>query len=606
MPKICGINKKSLWKAWKDIRKRLSQISMRDVTDYVEFDIDPDWWIGRLLEDVETGRYEPALVYRFTLAKSLGFSRQMTFPHIPDLVLYRAVTDHLYKRAERLEQPHVYFARNTLAKKQKKIHDTAMEESEYTFSSGSAFVKWQEFYQYRKHLLLEEIHPYIVLTDISNYFDSILYDHVTAAIHEIDVSPNIVGLLFFLLERLSVREEFNESPRIGLPVDEFDCSRTLAHMVLFPHDRRMTELVNEEAYVRWMDDQTFGVCSFAHGLRILQRCSRSLSRLHLTPNTSKSKILSLEQARRHFHFDVNSNLDEIEGMPKKTPTDRMLIREKIGNVWRCSRQFEQEGGEWGKVLKRFYLLAGIGGARFLRHRAIPDILREPTLAARVIDYMRVTGDARQYTDFVSRLWNHEEQVYPDINRSLVEGFLRLEASGKDALKCRDFASDLLAKRYEVPGWGACAVIAPLLILRFGNRRSLSRLRQIIERLSDSQHPAIGKAVAVVYASHGMQEYREVIKAASALRNNYLSEFLRMLDGVVQYKQVPERFKIRRDPVYDAVAGRHRIDMRKLLAIKLLSLNSRKSVKRWVSDARQYMLNKDISPFDKALVRKLLP
>ena len=80
----------------------------------------------------------------------------------------------------------------------------------------------------------------------------------------------------------------------------------------------------------------------------------------------------------------------------------------------------------------------------------------------------------------------------------------------------------------------------------------------------------------------------------------------MLDGVVQYRQVPERFKIRRDPVYDAVAGRHRIDVRKLLAIKLLSLNSRKSVQRWVSDARQYMLNKDISPFDKALVRKLLP
>ena len=152
MPKIDGIDKGSLWRSWKDIRKQLSRILMRDITDYVEFDIDPDWWIEKLLKDVEIGRYEPASPVRFTLAKKLGFSRQMTFPHIPDLVLYRTVTGYLYERAKRLEKGHVYFARNTISKKQNKTHNTDVDISEYTFLSGNAFKKWQEFDQYRKHL----------------------------------------------------------------------------------------------------------------------------------------------------------------------------------------------------------------------------------------------------------------------------------------------------------------------------------------------------------------------------------------------------------------------------------------------------------------------
>ena len=608
MPKILGINRTSLWSAWKNIRNQLPKASVRDITDYVEFDIDPDWWIKKLLENIKNGRYEPASPYRFTLCKNMGFSRQMTFPHIPDIVLYWAVTDYLYKRAKHLEKGHVYFARNTLSKRQNELSTDNANESEYTFLSGSSFKKWLEFDQYRKRLLLKKVCPYIVLTDISNYFDSILYDRVVSTIHEINIHPNFTGLLFFLLERLSVREPFNESPRIGLPVDEFGCSKALAHMVLFPHDRRMLKLAGNNAYARWMDDQSFGVSSYAHGLKILKCCSKSLARLHLTPNVTKSKILNFNQASKHFHFEVNVELDKIEDLPKKTPSERRILRKQIGNLWRQSRQSELNGGEWKKVLSRFYRLAGIGGARFLRHRAMRDILQEPTIAGRVSDYMRVTGDARQYADFVSRLWTHEEQIYPDVNRALAEGLLRVEAQGQDARRYRNLASKFLvkqSKRHEFPGWEACAAIAPLLILRFGvDRRSLSCFKKIIQQL-DSVPSTIGKAVAVVYASYGHKEYEEVKEAASRLRNNYLSEFLRMLAAALEYTNVPERFKIRRQPVYDAVAGQEQIDMRKILVLRLLRLNRDRSVEKWIEDTRQWMQKQNISSFDKSLVEKLL-
>ncbi|OGQ96507.1 MAG: hypothetical protein A2521_09490 [Deltaproteobacteria bacterium RIFOXYD12_FULL_57_12] len=607
MPKIQGITKPSLWKAWKNVRKQLSRTYLRDVTDFVEYDIDPDWWIKRLLKDVECGCYEPDTVHRFSVAKKMGFSRRMTLPGIPDLVLYRAAVDYLYKKAKRRERKHVYFAQNTLSKKIRQIEqDGAGTDPVYTFTSGRAFAAWSDYDQYRKRLLLENVFPYIVTTDITNFFDTILYDRVADALHGISVDRNLVGLLFFILERLSIRDAFNESPRIGLPVDDFECSRTLAHLVLFPHDDRMAELVGEDGYIRWMDDQNFGVESYSTGLKVLQECGNSLSRLHLTPNASKSRILSLQEASRHFHFDINAELDNIVKMPNGTASERRSVRKALRRAWRNAEKFEKKGGEWGKVLKRFYRYAGIFGTRFLQKRALQDILKEPTLAERVADYMRVTSNAGQYVEFLQGLWQHEEQVYPDVNRELAEGLLKLEPSSDEARTIREIASGLLSGKYKkIPGAERCAALAPLLILRYGDRRSLPLLKRHLNNLEGLALPAIAKAVVAVYVSYGDLEYRAAVDAASKLRDNYLAHFFRMLDISMQYSTVPDRFIIRREPVYDIVAGKKRIDMRKLLVLRLLRLNKKIGVRNWVRDTRDRMIKQDISDFDKGLVAKLL-
>jgi hypothetical protein len=106
----------------------------------------------------------------------------------------------------------------------------------------------------------KRVYPFIVLTDITNCFDSILHSRIADAVAGA-ANARLIGLLFFLLERLTIREPFTESPRVGLPVDEFDCSRRIGHMVLLVHDARMVAAVGEDAYLRWMDDQTFGAGS---------------------------------------------------------------------------------------------------------------------------------------------------------------------------------------------------------------------------------------------------------------------------------------------------------------------------------------------------------
>src|ERR1035437_3697554 len=96
MAAIKGISKSSLWSTWKLVRRDLRNASIRDVVDYIDYDVDPNKWILRLLEQISNGGYEPMSPFRFTLAKSNGFSRTMTQPSIPDLVLYRTIVDAIY------------------------------------------------------------------------------------------------------------------------------------------------------------------------------------------------------------------------------------------------------------------------------------------------------------------------------------------------------------------------------------------------------------------------------------------------------------------------------------------------------------------------------
>lgn len=209
-----SITKTALWEAWKDVRSLLRKASRRDVTDYFEFDIDPDQWIKNALQDIRKGRYEPEPPYRFSLAKSMGFSRRMTMPRIRDLVVYRAITDRVLLHARRSPGKHVHFARNTIARDRRGVQDSY----EYGDLSGSAFEGWMKFNQYRKHLLLDKVYPFIVLTDITNYFDTILFDRIIDAAMRSGVSGGTLGLLRFLLERLAIRDSYNESPALASPL----------------------------------------------------------------------------------------------------------------------------------------------------------------------------------------------------------------------------------------------------------------------------------------------------------------------------------------------------------------------------------------------------
>lgn len=614
--KVPGISRTSLWRAWKAVRSELRRASIRDVVDYLEYDIDPDKWINALLRDISIGRYEPQLPLRFTEAKGNGFSRTLTMPTVPDVVLFRTIVDHVYRKTKRFESGSVFCERTALPREVRTAKRSGLSPllkqmteyvTDYATSSTKQYRAWLSYNQYRKWLVFRKVHKFVVITDITNYFDSILYGRVFDSFHSIRVSPSMVGLLFFLLERLSIRDAYSESPRIGLPVDEFSCSRKLAHMVLFPHDNRMLQKFGSESYVRWMDDQNFGVASRAEGLRCLSAVAESLGRLHLTANSKKSIVLSIAQARRHFHFDLNEYLDRVEAVSDGTRAGRADTRRKITLTWKRALKHEEEG-QWDKILKRFYRVAGRHRMRFLRRRALRDVLRAPTLVRRVSDYMRATGSVAEYLEFARGLWTHAEQVYADVNAALFESFLRLEpdAAGKSML--RSAAVTTMNGKTKFAGIDRCRALAPLLILRYGDRRSLRTLSACLEPKNSSKTAKeVARSAAVVLAGGGSSELQRLRKVAGQLLRNDLGLLIRMVDAIERYTEVPSRWALRCKPGYDAVTDRKFLEMRGLVALRLLGTNQHKNVRQWLRDKKAGLLqSRDLSPFDEGLIKRLWP
>jgi hypothetical protein len=616
--RVRGISPSSLWKSWKAVRKEIKHSSVRDVVDFLDYDVNPDVWINRLLSQIAFGKYEPDTPRRFTLGKSKGFCRTMTLPAVPDLVLYRTIVDFIYSRSRGRKHKHVFFLRDELSRAQKAALDEAsgrMKRAEdfepvdgqYHFTGRRSFYNWLRFDQYRKHLLYEDPHDFIVVADIANFFDTILHSHVAEAVQSLPIPPRMAGLLFFVLEHLSIRQDYSSSHGISLPTDEFDCSRTLAHMVLFPHDDAMVRLVGNDHYVRWMDDQNMAVKTKAQGLNVLKEVGRSLARLHLTPNGQKSNVLSLTDAKRHYHLDLNRMLDEAEALANKatsTKTAKFRFQRSVRAIWGVAEAHEGVG-EFGKVLKRLYRLAGLAGLPIFRSRAAADIIKDPSLVGRIADYYRCTGTVAEYTDFVLELMENPEQTYPDVNVALTESLLRLEPERDGLARLRRLTRSLVLARRDIPGHEDCATAATLLALRFGDAPTRRLLKRCFEDRKPMRPAPLARAAAFVYASSSVAAFEEVREVACTTLRNHLSSLVRLIREIQRYKSVPPRYTQRLNPSADSVAGISFLDMRAILTVRLLLLSPEIAVRTWVMNWRKKVLASPLSHYDCRMIRRLV-
>ena len=356
--------------------------------------------------------------------------------------------------------------------------------------------------------------------------------------------------------------------------------------------------------MRWMDDQIFGVSSRACGLKLLDRVSRSLRGLHLTLHSKKSRLLTLPEARRHYHLDTNRRLDKGGELSFGTVAQKRALRRVVREIWNRAKK-EAGKGEWDKIQKRTYLLAGRANARFLRRRAPQDVLVNPSIVKRVCEYIRHTGTPDEHWTFTKALISDAHQVYPDVNLVLTESLLRLEPDKGTAGEIRRFASGLIAKTPSWPGASHCAAVAPLLILRYGDRRSLATLQTAFSTRLDQLPQSVVRASVIVYASYDRKHLQNLRKAASRLLRNHLSEMVRFLESVRSYNDVPDRFKNRLRPRYDATMKQYYIDMRTVLTARLLALSGRPKVIHWLHDWRKDLHQKGISTYDQRLLRRLL-
>jgi hypothetical protein len=182
----------------------------------------------------------------------------------------------------------------------------------------------------------------------------------------------------------------------------------------------------------------------------------------------------------------------------------------------------------------------------------------------------------------------------------------LEAFGSDKAAIREIGSKLLRNSFPYTGASDCAAIAPLILLRFGDRRSLPLLRRGFENSNERTSVPYVRASSIVVASYGPIQARALQRIASRVLRNHLSEMVKMLDAIEHYQDVPKRFLQHIDTNYDAVSGRVFIDMRTIVTARLLGLNRHPKVSVWLAQRRKHILSKPLSLFERNLIARLWP
>jgi Reverse transcriptase (RNA-dependent DNA polymerase) len=380
-----------LRKTSQTIRKEVRLLRARDVIDWLDWFIALESSLPLLRTEILTGNYTPTPPTRYELAKARGSFRVITALNIRDAVVYRHISDETLTRATPFKVQGAFFSRRRTSTPVGKTF--LLEDDPYL----KFFDIWLRYQEYRTHTLLNESYEFIVVSDITNYFDSIQHDLLLEYLSPLGLPRKVVGLLGRLLEAFKPSAGHSPNPRVGLPVDELDCSRELAHLFLFEHDRRMIEEFGEDNYVRWMDDQNIGVETETKARRVVNELTRSLACQRLTLNTGKTRFLSIEHVVVHFQLDANVALSRWDKeFNTVTEANRLEARKEFEEIWAKISVGKHVGqGYWEKILKRVYGLAVRADSNVLEERALNDLIQYPELDERIFTYFAKRNQAEE-------------------------------------------------------------------------------------------------------------------------------------------------------------------------------------------------------------------
>jgi len=370
-----------LRQTWAKIRTESRDHRIRDVVDFLDWSVVIEDNLAQLRTDILTGEYCPLPPARYECAKTCGSYRVMTIPNIRDVLVYRWISDEVLRLAMPSKVRGAFFSRR---RDRTPVGDTFTfsDEDYYRF-----FEIWLRYNEYRSRTLLSRPYTVLVVADITNFFDSISHDILLEYLSPLGLPRRAAGLLGRLLEALKPSIGHSPNPRIGIPVDDFDCSRQLAHVFLFEHDGRMVNEFGEKNYVRWMDDQNIGAESEVEARRVVNHLTRSLSTQRLTLNAGKTLFLNSQETVEHFQLDVNADLNEWEEKYRQTlPGHKTTARKALREIWTEALQSPSvDKGNWDKILKRFYRYAAWTQASFLDDRMLDDLVRYPDLDQRIFE-----------------------------------------------------------------------------------------------------------------------------------------------------------------------------------------------------------------------------
>ena len=450
---------KNLVKVWRTIvRKQLRSLELLDLYDYYDFNYNIEQKAKQIRKAILSGQYKvsPPLIYR--MEKKYGICRHLMLPTPTDALILQTIVENLAPALLKSSPTkQAYYSRDK--------HSLKLPHEIKIANDYSWLARWKKF---QKDILkFAKDYPYLVVTDLTNYYDNIGLRELRHVISSrVKTHETVLDLLFYIVEELSWHPDYLPTSLKGLPTINLEAFRLLAHVLLFEIDEVLKERT-QNSFVRWMDDINFGVDDFNNACLILGDLNEVLKSRGLALNLGKTHIYSSEEVKEHFLVNFNLFLDKI--LKETDLCDSQALQNASAQLQEkfkihCSNTQLQN---WIKVTKRFFTVAGkLKSLEFLPI-AEDFFLEYPAIRGNICYYFKLLGFSKKtgksilkilqkasfYDDislyFIVKLLTDWHIPYNKLGKSFVKHILKLLK--KDEFTKFQFYSYLwFAAKYERP------------------------------------------------------------------------------------------------------------------------------------------------------------
>ena len=396
--------KKEIGNVWrKNVKDQLRKLAIKDIYDYYDFNYNIDSRAEIIRNDLLNGNYKVSKPLIYRIEKKFGICRHLIIPQPVDALVLQIITIKISKEILS-NQPSENSYYSHTKHNVKKPH----EIDEYGFYWRELWQKMQKkIYKFNQEKRL------IVVTDLSNYYDSIYIPELRKIITSyVNGGEVLLDILFKIIESITWLPDYLPYFGRGLPTCNFEGVRLLAHSLLFELDIILKEKSND-SFTRWMDDIVIGVDSRNEAIEILSSASDVLKSRGLALNLKKTNIYDAEEAEFHFLIEENQYLDSID-YEYHLKSGILQISKELSQ--RFNRHLKHNGNAkyFEKVSKRY-----ITAFRKLKSKRIlsqiPQLFNEnPSIRQDLIYYLAELGFDSRTNEIVLKILE-ELKLYDDIS-----------------------------------------------------------------------------------------------------------------------------------------------------------------------------------------------
>lgn len=479
----------NLAKRWKQtVRDHMRKQIVPDAVEFLDFHVQLAQRCTEIEASVCSGDYAPRLSLRLKAEKSRGLCRQIVLPSPEDALVLQALSDSLWKeiRQKAPSEKSFYAPQDQAFSKQ-----PLGESHDWGYGPIAAWLNFQETV-----LKFSKSYKFVVVTDITNYYDCILHNFLRAILSDYGLEKEYaLDLLLYLLDSMLWRPDYMPNYGIGLPQINLDAPRLLAHTHLFEVDQLFADRPDID-FARYMDDMDFGVDSIAVAKEVLRDLDLALQTRNLRVNSGKTKILTADEALIHFRATDNAIVDELRHRLEAKfhlESHQKLYAQLIARLINSGiRNGRFEGGNGDKILKRLIGLAVSVGAQISDNSFREILYSWPGLRDLLLRYWSSLDNKSDFLKIVIGFLLSGQAV-DDLCKILITTSL-VSAKMTEPLSAADFGFLLHSLDREKPFELYCRL---WLISRF---RDAPALRVEIDQTREvwSRHRFLSRTVAGFY------------------------------------------------------------------------------------------------------------